>query len=109
MRSTFQTTLQATQGQLVFGRDVIHYIRFQENWYRIKNNKQKHIESSNKRENLNRIKHNKVLVLIFYYGDQVYDGTYRRPRRVRILYFKFKKLERLRYKEVACRNALIYA
>jgi hypothetical protein len=35
---------------------MIHDIRFQENWDRIKNNKQKITESSNKRENLNIIK-----------------------------------------------------
>jgi hypothetical protein len=57
IRSTFHTTLQASPGQLVFGRDMIHDIRFQANWDRIKNNKQKNIESTNKRENLNRIRH----------------------------------------------------
>jgi hypothetical protein len=36
---------------------MIHDVNFQANWDRIKNNKQKIIESSNKRENLNRIKH----------------------------------------------------
>jgi hypothetical protein len=41
VRSTFHTTLQASPGQLVFGRDMIHDVRFQENWDRIKNNKQK--------------------------------------------------------------------
>jgi hypothetical protein len=44
---------------------MIHDIRFQENWDRIKNNKQKNIASSNKRENLNRIKHN------YNVGDRV--------------------------------------
>jgi hypothetical protein len=58
IRSTFHTALQASPGQLVFGRDMIHDIRFQANWDRIKNNKQKIIANSNKRENLNRIKHN---------------------------------------------------
>jgi hypothetical protein len=57
IRSTFHTTLQASPGQFVFGRDMIHDVRFQSNWDRIKNNKQKIISSSNKRENLNRIKH----------------------------------------------------
>jgi hypothetical protein len=57
IRSTFHTTLQASPGQLVFGRDVIHDIRFQAKWDRIKNNKQTLIDTSNKRENLNRIKH----------------------------------------------------
>jgi hypothetical protein len=56
--STFHTNLQASPGQLVFGRDMIHDIRFQANWDRIKNNKQKNIANSNNRENLNRITHN---------------------------------------------------
>jgi hypothetical protein len=56
--SAFHTTLQASPGQLVFGTNMIHDIRFKTNWDRIKNNKQKNIASSNKRENLNRIKHN---------------------------------------------------
>jgi hypothetical protein len=55
--STCHTTPQASPGQLVFGKDMIRDIRFQENWDRLKNNKLKFIESSNKRENLNRIKH----------------------------------------------------
>jgi hypothetical protein len=56
IRSTFHTTLQASPGQLLFGRDMIRDIGFQANWKRTKNNKQKNTESSNKRENLNRIK-----------------------------------------------------
>jgi hypothetical protein len=47
--STFDTTLQASPGQLVFGRDKIHDIRFQAKWDRIKNNKQKVIANSNKK------------------------------------------------------------
>jgi hypothetical protein len=37
--STFHTTLQASPGQLVFGRYMIHDVRFQANWDRIKGNK----------------------------------------------------------------------
>jgi hypothetical protein len=48
IRSTFHTTLHATPGQLVFGSDMIHDIRFRANWDRIKNNKQNIIENSNK-------------------------------------------------------------
>jgi hypothetical protein len=36
---------------------MIHDIRFEANWDRIKNNKEKNIANSNKRGNLNRIKH----------------------------------------------------
>jgi hypothetical protein len=66
IRSTFHTTLQATPGQLVFGRDMIHDVRFQADWDGIKNNKQKNIASSNKRENLNGIKHN------YNVGDRIF-------------------------------------
>jgi hypothetical protein len=55
--SIFHSALQASPDQLVFGRDMIHDIRFQANWDRIKKNEQKNIESSNKRENIDRIKH----------------------------------------------------
>jgi hypothetical protein len=41
IRSTFHTTLQASPGRLVFGRDMIHDIQFEANWDRIKNNKEK--------------------------------------------------------------------
>jgi hypothetical protein len=57
IRSTFHTTLQASPGQLVFGRDMIHDIQFEENWDRIKNNKEKYIATSKKREKLNIVKH----------------------------------------------------
>jgi hypothetical protein len=58
IRSTFHTIIQAHPVQLIIVRDTIHDIRFQANWNRITNNKQKNISSSNKRENLNRIKYN---------------------------------------------------
>jgi hypothetical protein len=57
IRSTYHTTLQAYPGQLVFGRDMMHDVRFQANWDSIKTNKTKIIEKSNKRENLNRLKY----------------------------------------------------
>jgi hypothetical protein len=84
VRSTYHITLQASTGQFVFGRDMIHDVRSQANWDRIKNNKQKNIASSNKRENLNRTKHN------YNVGDlillrKVYDESYRHQRRDRIL------------------------
>jgi hypothetical protein len=44
---------------------MIHDVTFQANWDRIKNNKQNIISNSNKRENLNRIKHN------YYDGDRI--------------------------------------
>jgi hypothetical protein len=55
--SNYHTTLQASTGQLVFGRVMINDVPFEENWDRIKNDKQKIIEKSNKRESLNRLKY----------------------------------------------------
>jgi hypothetical protein len=52
IRSTYHTTLQASPGQLIFGRYMINDVRFQANWDRIKI-----IEKSNKRKNLNRLKY----------------------------------------------------
>jgi hypothetical protein len=69
IRSTFHTSLQASPGKLVCGRDMIHDVGFQANWDRIKNNKQKIIPSSNKRENLNGIKHN------YNAGDHIITKT----------------------------------
>jgi hypothetical protein len=54
IRSTFHTTLQASPGQLVFGRDMIHDIQFEANWNRIKNNKEKNIATSNIRKSMHR-------------------------------------------------------
>jgi hypothetical protein len=84
--STFHTTLQAPPGQLVFGRHMIHDIRFQANWDSIKNNRQQIIEISNKRENLNRIKSK------YNVGDRILlrkpglNESYRHSRRDCILY-----------------------
>jgi hypothetical protein len=65
IRSNYHTTLHASPGQLVFGRGMIHYVPFQENWDRIESDKQKIIEKSNKRENLNRLKYK------YKFGDRI--------------------------------------
>jgi len=57
IRSTFHTTLQATPGQLVFGRDMILPIKFKANWAAIALRKQARINQSNKKENSKRIPH----------------------------------------------------
>ena len=41
VRSTYHTTLQASPGQLVFGRDMIFNIKHIANWEAIKHKKQK--------------------------------------------------------------------
>jgi len=57
IRSTFHTTLGATPGQLVFGRDMLFDLSFKANWKDIKERKRTRIEDSNKRENSKRIRH----------------------------------------------------
>jgi hypothetical protein len=55
VRSTCHTTLQATPGQLVFGRDVIFNTKHIANWEMIKTHKQNLITQNNKKENSKRI------------------------------------------------------
>jgi hypothetical protein len=55
IRSTYHTTLQASPGQLVFGRDMIFNIKHIANWQTIKLHKQKIIKQNNLRENAKRI------------------------------------------------------
>ena len=57
IRSTFHTTLKATPGQLVFGRDMLLPIQFKADWAQIALRKQSRINESNKRENSKRIDH----------------------------------------------------
>ena len=57
IRSTIHTTLGATPGQLVFGRDMLFDLAFKANWQEIKERKKARIIESNKRENSKRIRH----------------------------------------------------
>ena len=65
IRSTFHTTLQATPGQLVFGRDMLLSLPYRADWARIKLRKQGLIDKGVKRENKSRIKH------VYSVGDNV--------------------------------------
>jgi hypothetical protein len=65
IRSTYHTTLRATPGQLVFGRDMILPIQFKADWASIALRKQQIINESNKRENKKRIQHH------YNVGDKV--------------------------------------
>ena len=51
IRCTYHTTLQATPGQLVFGRDMILPITFKADWALIARCKQEQINASNYFEN----------------------------------------------------------
>lgn len=57
VRSTYHTTLKATPGQLVFGRDMIFNIRHQADWQYIQEQKRRRINENNARENLKRLEH----------------------------------------------------
>ena len=57
MRSTFHTTLNATPGQLVFGRDMILNMTCQADWQAIRQRKQSVIKKNDRNENHKRIPH----------------------------------------------------
>ena len=57
IRSTYHTTLGATPAQLVFQRDMILPIKFQADWMRIQQRRQKEINRNNAKENKRRIPH----------------------------------------------------
>ena len=57
IRSTYHTTLEATPGQLVFGRDMLLPIKFQADWARIRKKKQETTERNNAAENIKRHNH----------------------------------------------------
>ena len=57
LRSTFHTALQASPGQLVFGRDVIVNATYMANWQAIKEWKQKSTLYDNVREKNSRLSH----------------------------------------------------
>ena len=65
IRSTFHTTLQATPGQLVFGRDMIFNIKHQADWQLIRERKRSRMEENNERENKKRLAHDYAV------GDKV--------------------------------------
>jgi hypothetical protein len=54
IRSTYHTTLKATPGQLVFGRDMLLPIKFKANWAEIKARHQEEMRHNNERENKGR-------------------------------------------------------
>ena len=57
LRSTYHTTLKASPGQLVFGRDMLLPIKFKADWALITQRKQEVINESNRRENAKRLAH----------------------------------------------------
>jgi hypothetical protein len=65
LRSTYHTTLQATPGQLVFGRDMVLNVQHLTDWTAIKARKQQIIRKNNRIENSKRIPHH------YHVGDLV--------------------------------------
>jgi hypothetical protein len=63
--STYHTTLQATPGRLVFGRDMLLSIPFRADWAQIKIRKQGLINEGVLRENASRIQYR------YNFGDKV--------------------------------------
>jgi hypothetical protein len=57
IHSTFHTTLKATPGQLVFGRDMVLPIKFMADWGAIEQQRQNEMGRNNRRENASRISH----------------------------------------------------
>ena len=57
IRSTYHTTLKATPGQLVFGRDMLLNVPFKADWAAIRQRKQGLINKGVLRENKTRIAH----------------------------------------------------
>ena len=71
VRSTYHTTLEATPGQLIFGRDMLLPVKFQADWANIKMKRQSEINKNNYRENKSRIPHHYEvgdLVLVAHQG-----------------------------------------
>ena len=65
IRSSYHSTLKATPGQLVFGRDMLLNIKFKAGWAGICLRKQDLIEKGAARENKSRIQHD------YKIGDKV--------------------------------------
>ena len=65
IRSTYHTVLNATPGQLVFGRDMVLPIMFKAEWANIVQCKNEQIQRNNARENSKRIEHT------YQVGDKV--------------------------------------
>ena len=65
VRSTVHTTLQATPGQLVFGRDMILPFQFKADWAMIHQRRQNLMDKANLQENENRVPH------VYRVGDLV--------------------------------------
>jgi hypothetical protein len=86
LRSTYHTTLRATPGQLVFGRDMILNIQHKADWTAIKARKQQLIRKNNQIENSKRIPYTyRVgdLVMLENHRANKYEQPYLGPYSIR--------------------------
>ena len=75
VRSSYQSVLEATPAQLVFGRDMVVNLQFAADWQAITKKKQSQVNKDNIRENSKRIAYD------YRPGDQVLvtkDGHFRK-------------------------------
>ena len=75
IRSTYHTTLKASPGAAIFGRDMLFNVPFVADWYKIGDHRQSRTDRDNKRENSKRIDFDYAV------GMQVYirkDGVLRK-------------------------------
>ena len=89
IRSTYHTTLKATPGQLVFGRDMILNVTHEADWAAIKARKQELINKNNARENSKRIPKeykNGNLVIMERLKARKYERPYDGPFRITKVY-----------------------
>jgi len=85
LRSTYHTTLQATPGQLVFGRDMILNVQHLIDWTVIKTRKQQLIHKNNQIENSKRIPYQYQvgdLVMLENHRANKYEQPYSGPYRI---------------------------
>ena len=75
VRYSHHSTQNATPGQLVFGRNMLHNIAYVPNYQNTWQRKQKHINYDNIRENSKRVSHN---YKVGEYGYILRDGNYRK-------------------------------
>ena len=79
IRTTWHSTMQATPGQLVFGRDMILNIRHIANWNYMQERRQKVAAHNNKKENAKRIPHKYSTGDLVLKSDDSISPTMQRP------------------------------
>jgi hypothetical protein len=72
IRSTYHTVMEATPGQLVFGRDMIYNLKSITDYERLRARKEKFIKLANEMENKNRVEYDyKIGDKVLLYRDGI--------------------------------------